>query len=225
MRTFKTILMFIALAFACFTTSVAQTKGRNSKKVWIVYKIDDKRIKINEISAAVYKERKDTFSLMDIIKWPEKKVSMTIQPKDSVKIGKKTYGANVRIVISNKGAYFDDLDKHSLLWWIKFKHTSGKGGGSRFHEYTDYMINDTIFNFAKSFEVKANIEQHFFLSFVKDGKIIYVQAYTDVENDSFYFTKQQLDEAGYNPKENLVLRYGYRDYNDVIVSNFIIANY
>lgn len=225
MRNFKRVFFFIILVFAFNAISVAQ-KGPKKACRWQVYYTKHKKITINGVSSYEYKkDTTKTFSLNDIIVWPKVGLFMEIKPTDSIRIGNVPYEKGVRYKISNDNASIDDLNKHNLLWWIKYNKTSAMATGHyiSFETYEDYMINDIIFILPKTFGIKTtNNDKHFFFKFVIDGDIIHVQAKTNNEDGSIYFTKQQLEYAGYNFSEPLCLSYGYENYDVDLVNNFII---
>ena len=226
MRNIKRIFLLILVAFACHATSVAQ-KGTQKTYEWRVYKSKNKKITINGVSSFRYQEdKKKTFSLKDVIVWPKSGLYMEIIPTISIRIGNVPYKKGVRYKICNNNALIDDLNKHNLLWWIKFNQTSAMATGHfiSYERYEDYMINDIISILPKTFGIKTTNDKHFFFKFVIDGEIIHVQANTNIEDGSIYFTKQQLEDAHYDFRYPLplCLSYGYNNYDVDLVNNFII---
>lgn len=206
----------------------------NSKEIFQVEWTNDKRTEINGQSSQIFYEKGLKFSLEAKIKWPKCSTYIDVihTNPNPIPIGDKKLYAREPIKVCNDSTLYNDNNTYNLSWWIKHNRTTGKGTEKNvffngknievFNSYVDYVIEGTLLMEDFVLNYKVGDEHPYFISFVKDGNIHRIHAKPLHKSASFFFTKQQLEEAGYDFNSTCELRYGNKTDNITVIKKFQI---
>lgn len=221
----KQLIKLLMLIFMLSMPSLSYSADQVTQ--FYVLRTNSTNIRINGEKAEDIRNKRITFSLTDIIQWTNDSEWIEVVPLQNLLYSdykgeqhKWPKGERRKICCMNASSAIHGQD---FFWWIKRNRTSTKsiddGHLTRCRTYDAFMFRDTVM--IRDFVHPIDSAHQYQLVWLdKNYNTKSTQAHQDENSTSFFFTCQQLEEAGaFQDVVSMELRYNAT----VVVDYFTIT--